>query len=92
MATRKKNLSLERNRLQGLKEPGGYLDSLKDQSQGQISPDRKKDRHKGSVTLSIRVSDELAAWVQQQAKAEGISANAWMARLLENIKSGKPPA
>jgi len=48
----------------------------------------KKDYHKGTTTLSVRVPDELADKVRAQASAEGKSISAWLGKLLERELGG----
>ena len=44
---------------------------------------QKKDYHKGTQTLAVRLPDSLAAEVRARAKAEGLSVNAWLAEQIE---------
>ena len=47
---------------------------------------RKSDYHQGT-TLSVRLDEDLAAWVRGRAEAEGMSVNNWLRNLLENLRS-----
>jgi len=68
--------------------PTGYLPSLGTgrKRRRDARPGLKPDYHR-SITLSVRVDDDLALWVKGQAKAEGISVNSWLRDLLENLRS-----
>jgi len=47
---------------------------------------RRADYHR-SATLSVRIDEDLAAWVRGQAKAQGVTVNAYLRDLLENLRS-----
>jgi len=47
---------------------------------------RKSDYHQGT-TLSVRLDEDLAAWVRDQAEAQGLTVNAYLRLLLENLRS-----
>ena len=48
---------------------------------------RKPDYHKRDAVLSVRVDDALAEWVKGQAEAQGLTVNAYLRLLLENLRS-----
>lgn len=50
-------------------------------------PGPKPDYHKRKAVLSVRVDDDLAEWARRQAETEGLSMNAWLGNLLENLRS-----
>ena len=53
-----------------------------------IWPQGTKDRHRGSQTLAVRVPDDLAAVVREEASDRGVSVNTFLLALLEDYFSG----
>ena len=49
-----------------------------------IWPEDTKDRHRGSQTLAVRVPDDLAVVVREEARDQGVSINALLLLLLED--------
>jgi predicted HicB family RNase H-like nuclease len=43
----------------------------------------RRDYHKDTATLAVRVPVNLADQVKRQAKADGMSVNAWLLALIE---------
>jgi len=69
--------------------PTGYLPSLgtgRKRRRDALTPGAKPDYHQGA-TLSVRVDDDLAEWVRDQAEAQGLTVNAYLRLLLENLRS-----
>ena len=69
------------------RDPLAYIPSLGDTSPRKRRSDatgrKQTDYHGSSVTLAVRVTEDLAAWVRDQAKSAGLSTNAWLKDLLE---------
>jgi len=68
--------------------PTGYLPSLGTgrKRRRDARPGPKRDYHK-STTLTVRVDGDLAAWVRGQAEAQGMTINAYLRELLQNLRS-----
>jgi len=66
-----------RNPLAGV---GSYVKSLTDTG-------RRKDYHKAKI-MSLRLDADLIERVRQQARAEGVSVNAWLTRLIRQALDG----
>jgi hypothetical protein len=71
-------------------QPIIHLATRRKRRKDAIWPEGTKDRHRGSQTLAVRVPDDLAAIVREEARVQGVSVNALMLSLLENRYRGLP--
>ena len=76
-------------------EPGSFLAGLARSSGRARRKDAtgraKKDYHKASVTIAVRVSEEIADQVRDRAESAGQSVNAWLLALIERELQAPPP-
>jgi hypothetical protein len=87
MARKPTGLPEKRNPLAKDKEepPASYVDTLGTgrKRRKDATGRKKKDYHLGTQALAVRLPDELAERVRARAQSEGLSVNAWLARLIE---------
>jgi len=76
----------KRNPLAGVKKPESYVDQIGGTGRKRRSDasGRKKDYHKDTKTLAVRVPNEMADEVKARAEEMGLSVNAWLVEVIAN--------